>query len=159
MVKRILAMLLVSAALAFAGEAGAQAPMPYGAPISLVAAKEASAAAAAEAAKNSWGMAIAVVDPAGILVYFERLPDTQYGAVKVAISKARTATLFRRPTKAFEDALAAGRMAILGLEGATPLEGGVPIVSGGKIIGAIGAAGGTAQQDGQCATAGAAAIK
>jgi uncharacterized protein GlcG (DUF336 family) len=98
----------------------------------------------------------AVVDHGGFLIYFERMDNTQLGSVEIAIEKARTAALFRRPSKAFEDALAGGRMAILGLRGALPLEGGVPLISGGKLVGA---SGGTGQQDGQVAQAGASAIK
>src|SRR4029077_17855438 len=103
--------------------------------------------------------AVAIVDHGGVLIYFEGMENTHVGSVEIAIDKARTAALFRRPSKVFEDALASGRTAILGLRGATPIEGGLPLVSGGKIIGAIGASGGTAQQDGQVAKAGADTIK
>ena len=87
------------------------------------------------------------------------MENTQLGSVEIAIEKARSAALFRRPTKVFEDPLAGGRNAILALRGAFPIEGGVPIIAGGKIVGAIGASGGTAPQDGQVAKAGADAIK
>ena len=87
------------------------------------------------------------------------MDNTQLGSVEIAIEKARSAALFRRPSKVFEDAVAGGRNAILALHGAVPFEGGVPIISGGKLVGAIGASGGTAQQDGQVAKAGADAIK
>ena len=87
------------------------------------------------------------------------MENTQLGSVEIAIEKARSAALFRRPTKVFEDALAGGRNAILALRGAFPIEGGVPIIAGGKIVGAIGASGGTAAQDGQVAKAGADAVK
>ena len=103
--------------------------------------------------------AITIVDHGGYLIYFERMENTQLGAVETAIEKARSAALFRRPTKVFEDALAGGRNAILGLHGAFTIDGGVPITAGGKIVGAIGASGGTAPQDGQVAKAGADAIK
>ena len=103
--------------------------------------------------------AITIVDHGGYLIYFERMENTQLGAVETAIEKARSAALFRRPTKVFEDALAGGRNAILGLHGAVPIEGGVPIIAGGKVVGAIGASGGTAPQEGQVAKAGADAIK
>jgi glc operon protein GlcG len=93
------------------------------------------------------------------LIYFERMDNTQLGSVEIAIEKARSAALFRRPSKVFEDALAGGRTAILALRGVVPLDGGVPIISGGKLVGAIGASGGTTQQDGQVAKAGADAIK
>jgi uncharacterized protein GlcG (DUF336 family) len=100
-------------------------------------------------------MAVAVVDPAGDLVYFEKMDETQNGSVDVAIDKARSAARFKRPTKAFQDALATGGEGwrVLRLKGAVPIEGGVPIVIDGKIVGAIGVSGGTSQQDGQCANA------
>ena len=101
----------------------------------------------------------AVVDHGGFLIYFERMDNTQLGSVEIAVEKARSAALFRRPSKVFEDALAGGRTAILALRGVVPLDGGVPIISGGKLVGAIGASGGTTQQDGQVAKAGADAIK
>ena len=102
---------------------------------------------------------IAIVDPDGRLIYFERMDNAQIGSVGVAIDKARSAALFRKPTKVFEDALGKGRTAILALRGAVPLEGGLPLVSGGKVVGAIGASAGTGQQDGQVAKAGADTIK
>src|SRR5437016_5249380 len=106
-------------------------------------------------------MAIAVVDPAGTLVYYEKADNTQLGSALVAIDKARSAALFKRPTKAFQDALAAGGagLRILRLEGAVPVEGGIPLVIDGKIVGAIGVSGGTSAQDHQCAKAGADALK
>ena len=133
------------------------APQPYGAPITLEAAKTVAKPALAEAARNNWTMAVAVVDGAGDLVYFEKMDATQAGSVTVAIDKARSAARFKRPTKAFQDMLAAGGEGwrVLGLEGAVPVEGGVPIVVEGKIVGAIGVSGGTSPQDGQCARAGA----
>ena len=136
-------------------------PNPYGPPISLENAKKAAAAAAAEAVKNKWNMAIAVVDPTGTLVYYEKADNTQIGSANVAIDKARSAALYKRPSKAFQDALASGGagLRVLGLQGAVPVEGGVPIVSDGKIIGAIGVSGANSDQDGQCANAGASAIK
>jgi glc operon protein GlcG len=165
-----LSFLFALAALAWAEAAAAQAPppaappptTPYGMQISLEDAKKAAAAAIAEVAKvGSPPDAIAIVDPGGVLIYFERMDNTQLGSVEIAIDKARSAALFRRPSKVFEDLLAAGgaNMRILALHGAMPVEGGVPIISGGKLVGAIGASGGTAQQDGQVANAGAEAIK
>ena len=135
--------------------------MSYGPNISIEAAKKLAAPAIAEARKNNWNMAIAIVDTAGDLVYFEKMDDTQIGSVQVAQSKARSAARFKRPTKAFQDALAAGGegLRILALDGAIPVEGGIPLVSGGKIVGAIGASGGTSQQDGVVAQAGVNALK
>jgi uncharacterized protein GlcG (DUF336 family) len=143
------------------GGATQMMPNPYGPPISLENAKKAAAAAQAEAVKNNWKMAVAVVDPNGTLVYYEKADNTQLGSADVAIDKARSATLFKRPTKAFQDNLASGGadMRVLALRGAIPVEGGVPIVSDGKVIGAIGVSGARSDQDGQCANAGAAVIK
>ena len=127
----------------------------YGPSLRLDAAKRAAAAALAEAARNSWAMAVAIVDIAGELVYFEKMDDTQNGSVKVAMAKARSAALFKRPTKAFQEALTAtpDGLRILGLEGAVPVEGGVPLLAGGAIVGAVGVSGGTSQEDGVCARA------
>ncbi len=132
-----------------------QWPNPYGAPIAVEAARKAAAAATVEARKNGWAVAVAVVDTAGDLVFFERMDGTQVGSVKVSQEKARTSARFKRPSKAFEDAIANGRNAILGLPDVTPVEGGIPVVVEGKIVGAIGVSGGTSPQDAQCAMAGA----
>jgi len=139
----------------------AQAPIPYGAPITLEQARKAIAAATAEARRNNWGMVVAVVDTGGALVSFDRMDSTQTGSIKIAIQKAQSAAAFRRSTKVFEDTLASGGggLRILGLPGAVPIEGGMPIVIDGKIVGAIGASGGTAQQDGLTATAGLSALR
>lgn len=136
-------------------------PNPYGPPVSVENAKKAVAAALAEAVKNHWNMAIAVVDPNGTLVYYEKMDNTQLGSADVSIDKARSAALFKRPTKAFQDALASGGagVRVMSLRGAIPVEGGVPLISDGKIIGAIGVSGAQSEQDGQCAIAGAATIK
>jgi glc operon protein GlcG len=152
------ALLLAVSVLA---SAFAQMPNPYGAAIGLENAKKVAAPAIAEAVKNNWTMAVAVVDPSGNLVYYEKMDNTQIGSANMAIEKARSAALFKRPTKTFQDALAAGGdgMRILRLQGAVPIEGGIPILVEGKIAGAIGVSGGTAPQDGQCAKAGADAVK
>jgi len=157
-VRTIIALLFVPCVLA---GALAQMPNPYGLSISLENAKKAAIPALAEAAKNNWAMAVAIVDPAGNLVYYEKMDNTQLGSANVAIDKARSAALFKRPTKAFQDALAAGGegLRILRIQGATPVEGGIPLVSDGKIVGAIGVSGGTSAQDGQCAKASADAFK
>ncbi len=135
--------------------------MTYGTPVTADTAKKIAAPAIAEARKNQWLMAVAIVDPAGDLVYFERMDDTQVGSVDIAIGKARSAARFKRPTKAFQDALAAGGegLRILALQGAVPVDGGVPIVIDGRVVGAIGVSGGTSAQDGQVAAAGLAGIK
>lgn len=136
-------------------------PLPYGAPIAIEAAKKAAAAALAEAKKNNWFMAIAVVDISGTLVYYEKMDNTQTGSAHVAIDKAKTAAMFKRPSKVFQDAVAGGGagLRVLGLQGATPVEGGVPIIVNGQIVGAIGVSGGSSEQDGVCAQAGASAVK
>jgi uncharacterized protein GlcG (DUF336 family) len=131
--------------------------IPYGLSISTESAKKAAAASIAEAQKNNWKMAIAIVDTGGYLVYFEKMQDTQTGSVELAIEKARTAALFRRPTKLFQDSVAAGGegLRLLRLTGAIPIDGGVPIILDGKVIGAVGVSGGSSDQDGQVANAGA----
>ena len=136
-------------------------PESYGSNVGVEDARRAAAAAIAEAARNSWRMAAAVVDTGGHLVFFEKMDGTQTGSVAVSIAKARCAALFLRPTKAFQDMLAVGgdSLRVLGLEGAVPVEGGVPLIVGGKTIGAIGLSGGSSAQDGQCARAGADALK
>ena len=135
--------------------------MRYGPSITLEKAKKAAAAAVAEARAQQWAMAVAIVDTAGLLVYFEKMDDTQTGSISIAQKKARSAALFKRPTKAFQDVLAAGGegLRMLGLDGAVPVEGGVPLEIDGRIAGAIGVSGGTSAQDGQCAQAAVAALK
>lgn len=154
------AMLSVLFALC-ASSALAQMPNPYGAPISLENAKKAAAAAAAEARKNNWNMSIAITDTAGELVYLEKMDATQTGSVQVSIGKARSAALFKRPTKVFQDIVASGGggLRILGLEGAVPIDGGLPIVMDGRIVGAIGVSGAAGDQDAQCAKAGVDTLK
>jgi glc operon protein GlcG len=129
----------------------------YGLPIGLEAAKKVMAAAEAEAVKNNWPMAIVILDSTGHTVMLHKLDNTQYGSIAVAEDKAHTALDFRRPSKVFEDLVAQGgiNMRILSLRGAAPLEGGVPILVDGKIVGAIGVSGGASSQDGQVAKAGA----
>jgi len=148
-------------ALGVVASAVAQMPNPYGTAISLENAKKAAAPALAEAAKNNWRVAVAIVGPAGTLIYYEKMDNTQLGNAEVAIDKARTAVLFKRPTKAFQDALAAGGegLRILTLKGVVAAEGGIPLVMDGKIVGAIGVSGATSAQDAQCAKAGADTIK
>ncbi|HEY1305218.1 MAG TPA: heme-binding protein [Vicinamibacterales bacterium] len=159
---RLVSAALLMASVLMAPSVAAQGPPAmYGNPITADQAKPIAAAAIAEAKKNQWTMAIAIVDPWGELVYFERMDNTQVGSVDIAQAKARSAARFKRPTKAFQDALAAGGEGwrILSLAGAVAVEGGVPLMMGGRIVGAIGASGGTSQQDGTTATAGAAAVK
>ena len=146
---------------AFAFGAAAQSPAPYGAPIGVEAAKKAAAASLAEARKNNWNMSVAITDAGGSLVYFEKMDLTQTGSTNVAIGKARSAALFKRPTMAFQQGLAGGGagLRLLQLEGAVSVGGGQPIIVDGKMVGAIGLSGGSAEQDDQCAQAGANALK
>jgi len=163
MSRRVMIRSAVAAAIVLCGlaMARAQMPNPYGATVSLESAKKAAAPALAEAEKNHWNMAVAIVDTGGNLVYYEKMDNTQLGSASVAIEKAKTAALFKRPTKAFQDALAAGGdgLRVLSLKGVTAVEGGIPLVMDGKIVGAIGVSGGTSAQDGQCAKAGADVLK
>jgi glc operon protein GlcG len=162
----------VASALAWGGAAMAQQPTPpapvpapvappdYGMPINNEQAKAVASAAFAEAKKNNWRMAFTIVGPSGEPVYFEKMDGTQIASVEISRAKARTAVMFRRPSKAFADQYAAGNTTFMTFPD-TPIasEGGVLIVVGGKIIGAIGASGGTGQQDGVAAAAGAKAAK
>jgi glc operon protein GlcG len=133
---------------------------PYGAPISIEAAKKAMAAAEAEASRNNWGVAIAIVDSGGNLVMLHRLDNAQLSAARIAEAKARTAVEFRRPTKALEDAVAGGGVGLRVLTfGASVAEGGVLIVAGGRIVGGIGVSGVASHQDAQVAQAGSDALK
>ena len=126
--------------------------------ISLAAAKKMAAGAEAEAAKNNWTMVISVLDDGGNLVYLERMDGTQLGRIEVSQNKARTAIEFKRPTKAFQDLVDQGQPHLVTLDHITAVQGGLPITVEGKIIGAIGASGGTSAQDEQCAQAGLTAL-
>jgi glc operon protein GlcG len=154
-------LMIVAFACCAAAASAQQMSNPYGPPVTLDAAKKIVVPALAEARKNGWTMAVAIVDPAGDLVYFERMDNTQLGSVNTAILKARSAARFKRPTKSFQDMVAAGGEGLraLGLDGAMVVEGGVPLVMDGKIVGAIGTSGGTSAQDGQCANAAAKLVK
>jgi glc operon protein GlcG len=163
--KTLLASILAAvilAATASAQHAPSPPPItPYGAPIGFEAAKKVMAAAEAEAVKNNWPMAIVILDSTGHMVMLHKLDNTQYGSLMAAEDKAHSAVNFRRPSKVFEDLVAQGGIGLrsLALRGASPLEGGVPIIVDGKIIGAIGVSGGTSVQDGQVAKVGADAAK
>jgi uncharacterized protein GlcG (DUF336 family) len=142
-----------------AGQVSAQAPS-YGPSIGIAAAKKVAAGALAEARKNNWNMAIAIVDTHGFLVYYEKMDDTQSASALIAVEKARTSAMFRRPTKVFTDTIAkgGGGVAIMALPGVTPNTGGVPIMAGGKVIGGIGVSGATGDQDEQVAKVGAGSL-
>lgn len=131
----------------------------YGAPVSLESARTLIAAAKAESAKNNWNMAIAVVDTSGAIVAMERMDDTLLISAELAVDKARTANGFKRPTKALQDVITSGFNPLLSLQGTTAVEGGVPIMQDGKIVGAIGVSGATSAEDGKVAAVALAALK
>ena len=126
--------------------------------LSLEDAKRVAAAARAEAEKNGWAIVIAVVDDGGHLMYLERMDGTQKASSRIAEAKGRTAILFKRPTKAIEDSVLEGRTVMMGLPGAVPLEGGVPLMKDGQFVGGIGVSGVQSFQDGVVARAGATAL-
>jgi glc operon protein GlcG len=130
---------------------------PYGPPITLDQAKRAMAAAELEAAKNSWQVAVTILDSGGNLVMFHKVDNTQLASIGASEGKASTALRFKRPSKALDDAIAAGGagLRLLAVKDITPLEGGLPILVDGKIIGAIGVSGALSSQDAQVAKAGA----
>jgi len=156
----LMAVLGLVLSICYGGNASAQMK-DYGSPINLATAKKAAASAIAEARKNNWTQAVAITDTGGDLVYFEKMDGTMTGSVRVAIDKARSAVLFKRPTKVWQDMVSAGgaKLFVLGLEGAVPLEGGLLLLMDDKIVGGIGVSGGTTMQDGVVATAGAQTVK
>ena len=147
---------LLAVALSLSLGIETRAELPVKKVITLEVAKKIAAAAEAEAKKRGATVVIVVVDDGGQLLLLERLDDTQVASVEVGIGKARTAAIFRRPSKVFEDQVREGRVAALALPGATPLQGGVPIIHEGKVIGAIGVSGNTPQEDEDIAKVGAA---
>jgi uncharacterized protein GlcG (DUF336 family) len=144
---------------ALATAAAAQERRPgYGPTVTLAAAKKIAAATIAECQKNGWNVAVSVVAPHGALVYFERMEDTQWASNDISMGKARAAATYRRPTRAFMDAINKGSPATATLGGVYASPGGVPLFVEGKIIGAVGVSGVTGDQDEQCAKAGAAGL-
>ena len=143
-----LMVLMLSASVGQAEELGTKKTL------TLSVAKQIAAAAEKHAAQNMWNVCIAIVDDGGHLIYFVRMDGTQTGSVQVAQKKAQTAIGFKRPSKVFEEGVAGGRNVLLGLPGAVPLEGGLPLSADGQMVGAIGVSGVTAQQDGMIAQAG-----
>jgi len=155
---RVAAVLCVVALFVSGSAFAQQMPNPYGPNIGLEAAKKVAAAAAAKAKEMKVNVVIAIVDTGGQLVYMERFDVVQWGSNDVAIHKAKASVMYKRPTLALENAVKAN-VHYLTLDGISAIEGGVPIVEGGRIVGAIGASGGSSVQDGQVAQAGAAVIK
>jgi uncharacterized protein GlcG (DUF336 family) len=145
------------ALLAFGAAAQEQRP-GYGTPVTLVQAKKIAAGVIAECQKNNWNVAVAIVDPHGVLVYYEKMEDTQYASADIAIGKARAAATYRRPTRVFADVINKGGPATATLPGVFASPGGVPIMVGGKVIGAAGVSGVTGDQDEQCSKAGIAGL-
>ena len=137
----------------------AQLPLATKKALTLEAAKQIVAAAQQEARRNDWTMVICVVDDGAHLICLERMDGTQIASVIIAQDKAATAVRFKRPTKVLEDAVTGGRLVVMKLGGATPVEGGLPIVVGGQVIGGIGVSGGTSPQDSQVAGAGLAVLE
>ena len=165
--KTLIALSIAGAAFATAAQAEmaappapAAAPVQYGQPgVNLEQATKAVEAAIAEAKKNGWLLAVAVVSNSGYLVHFSKMDQTQFASVQIAMDKAKAAAMFRRPTKVFEDRANGGGPSVLSLHGVVASEGGIPLMRDGKIIGAIGCSGGTSQQDGQACKAGVDTIK
>lgn len=154
--KRMLSLIVLAVFAALSMNANAQ--LADKKVLTLDAAKKIASAAEAEARKNNWNVVIAVVDDGGHLVYLQRIDGTQTGSIDVAIGKARTSAAFKRPTKVFDE-LAKTRPSITSISpNAVLLEGGVPVVVGGQMVGAVGVSGVTSQQDAQIAEAGIAAL-
>jgi len=147
-----------AAVLALAASVTLSAQLAEKKALTLAAAKKIAAAAEAEARKNNWNVVIVILDEGGHLLYLQRMDGVQIASIDIALKKAQSAVLFKRPSKAFEDQLVGGRTAVLKLPGAMPFEGGLPITAGDQVIGSIGVSGATAQQDGQIAKAGLAAL-
>ena len=158
----LVAIVIVASAPALAQQPVAPPPpqIPYGPPISLEQAKKVMAGAEAEAMKNKWNVVITVLDSGGHVVALHRLDGTQLGSIEAARQKAYSAVLYRRPTKVFQDLVGQGgpNLRLLRLSGASPLEGGIPILVDGKVVGAVGVSGATSEQDAQVAKAGADAL-
>ena len=156
----LLASSLVHAADTAPPAAPPSPPPPYGAAINLADARRCVAAVEAYATRKQWFMVVTVVDSGGHAVLSERMDNAQHGSIEPALHKAQTASAFRRPSKAFEDLLAQGGPALrlLKLDGALPIEGGLPIVLRGALVGAVGVSGGTSAQDGEAAAACVAAL-
>ena len=162
-----LAALLLICGLAPAAFAQPAAPPPtppapapaIGAPLSLQQARAVMAAAMAEGRRQNLTLAVAIVEPSGALVAFERMDGVQYASLDVAQDKARSAALYRRATLAFSQSVSQGRVGVLSLRGAVAIEGGVPLVTGGRLVGAIGVSGASSAEDGVVAAAGAAALR
>jgi uncharacterized protein GlcG (DUF336 family) len=158
---RLVSLIIGIALVSATSVASAQAPPAYGPAITLEQAKKVMAGAEAEAKKNNWPVVIAILDSGGHVVMLNRLDGAQWGSIDVAKDKARSAVAFRRPTKVFQDLIGQGgaNLRLLNVSGASMLEGGIPIMADGKVIGGIGVSGVTSQQDAQIGQAGIDALK
>lgn len=152
--KGVVQVLCIVSSAVFAMQASAQQRPEYGTDINIEAAKKIAAGTIAECQSNKWNVAVAVVNTHGSLVYYERMNNTQSASARIAVDKASAAAMYRRPTRAFVDAIAKGGPSVMTLPGVVASPGGVPIFSGGKVIGGVGVSGVTGDQDEQCAKAG-----
>jgi len=160
MSKRTLVPIVVALVFGVATAATAQDRRPeYGPSVNIATAKKVAAATLAECQKNNWNVAVAVVDTHGYLVYFERMENTQYASMDIAIGKAKAAATYRRPTRVFADVINKGGPATATLPGVFASPGGLPIMVDGKVTGAVGVSGVTGDQDEQCAKGGLEAAK
>ena len=157
-IKRVTQALCIFMLAAFAAQASAQQRPDYGTPVTIDQAKKIAAAVVAECQSNKWNVAVAVVDTAGNLVYFERIENTQTASMDIAILKARAAATYRRATRVFADVIAKSGPAIMTLPGVVASPGGLPLMVGGKVTGGVGVSGVTGDQDEQCAKAGLSAM-
>jgi uncharacterized protein GlcG (DUF336 family) len=155
---RVCGILLVGALFVPLVLAAYQPRLPVRKTLTLEAARRVAAAAEAEARRNNWAVSIAVLDEAGHLVVFHRMDGAKLVAIDIAIRKARTAVYFQQPTKSLEEEVAGGRTALLPIDGFMPLQGGIPLMADGVLVGAVGVSGVTGAQDAQCAQAGATAL-
>lgn len=158
----LLAIAAIANTAAQTSAAPSAVPVPgirYGAAIGLESAQKVVARAVQEAQKQALYMCIAITDPSGELIHFARMDDCQTGSINVAISKSRSAALFRRPTREFREAMAAGHTYVAFLPGAMPVDGGVPLIVNGRVVGAIGVSGGTGAQDAAVAIAAASLLQ
>ena len=156
--KKVVQVLCVASSAVFAVHAG-EAPRPeYGPDITIEAAKKIAAGVIAECSSNKWNVAVAVVNTHGSLVYYERMNNTQSASAQIAIDKAKVGAMYRRTTRVFAEVIAKSGPAVMTLPGVVASPGGMPIFSGGKVIGGVGVSGVTGDQDEQCAKAGLAAM-
>lgn len=153
--KRVAQVLCVLLSASFAAQAAEEPPRPeYGPDITIEQAKKIAAGVVAECAKNKWNIAVAVVNTHGSLVYYERMNNTQSASAQIAVDKARVGAMYRRPTRVFVETIAKAGPAVMTLPGIVASPGGMPIFSGGRVIGGVGVSGVTGDQDEQCAKAG-----